>query len=453
MNKLHNIDDIKSEHDRLYSFATTEVPSFLSEARKNYLSETVVPDSTNLLAQDKKYSNLLDQINQLLSAMKVFFQSSTSLEDNLWLINATVLWKGVFTSILNIPRKISLGEPPKHLLPSLPSTSGSGLTELELDGLVRQQAEYFEVARIAKLCIPHSEEEQKISLRLANTYLASEILDGKINFAKRLSSLSYYRLEKYWLKDIKDFRAYFVWQNRGGEFNDKDREKDYLLACDHIRDMLVNDQIKALPIEFGEAKQYLERQYLNGSKVDEGKAREIIKIKANRLAELQGNKEDHSFIDWVDAVTYVKMFYENIIPAVLDGDADAVLAILKAFQFTRIDQMQHITKHHIVNCFEVAIATYFISPIHILEHWKHAEEHGTPLSAFDAAVPFTGNSQYFNIPSDLRDKMWFSEGRINFKGIMKQSEKQVLDTSNPEYAILINELFNASRLIHKETTL
>lgn len=454
MNNLLNIDNIKLEHDRLYKIATLELPVFLSETKKMLPSQNIEPDNAELLAQSEKYTSLLAEVDQFLEAMKTLFGTSTSLEDNLWLINATVLWKGVFTSILNIPRLISLGNPPQHLLPSLPSTSGSALTELELNELVYKYAKYFEVARLAKGNIPYSEKEWLTDLGLANTFLASEILDGKVNFARRLSSSSYYRLEQFWLKDIKDFRAYFVWLNRHGEFNDGHREEDYLQVCDHIRDMLFNKQIKALPMEFGEAKQYLERQYLNSNlEVDEDKAKWIIQIKANRMAELQELNGDNGFQNWVDAKAYVKMFYENIIPAVLDDNAEAVLAILKAFQFTRIDQKQQIVKHHIVNCFEATLATYFISPERISEYWDNAKKNVVPTSAFDASVHFDGNSQAFNIPSDLRDKLWFSEGHINFKGVMKPSEKVALDTSNPGFSDLINELFEVSRLIHKETTL
>lgn len=192
--------------------------------------------------------------------------------------------------------------------------------------------------------------------------------------------------------------------------------------------------------------------------IDEDKARGIIQIKAYRMAELQGIHD--GFPDWADAKAYVKMFYENIIPAVLDNDPEAVLAVLKAFQFTRAGQKQNvgedspiIIKHHVVNCFEVTLATYFISPELISEHWKTAKKNVDVTSAFDSSAPFNGNRESFNIPSDLREKLWFSEGCINFKGVMKQPEKEKLIASNPEFGEPIEKLYENSRLIHKEFTL
>lgn len=459
MSNLCNIDDIKREHYRLYEIVIMEVPKFLIEAKKELPSQDIALDSTKFLEQFEPHPHLLKEVDQLLTAMKVLFSTSTSLEDNLWLINATVLWTGVFTSIFNIPRIIALGEPPKHLLPSLPSTTGSGLTEQELNEMVNNRAKYFEVSRLTKEQISYSDKEWQTDIRLANTFLASETLDGKINFARRLSSSSYYRLEQFWLKDIKDFRAYFVWLERRGEFNDGHRKEDYLQVCDHIRNMLVNEQIKALPMEFGEARQYLENQYLNKNmEIDEDKTRGIIQKKAYRMGELQGIHDGSQ--DWADAKAYVKMFYENIIPAVLDNDPEAVLAVLKAFQFTGAGHKQNIgedspiiIKHHVVNCFEVTLATYFISPKLILEHWKAAKENVDVTSAFDSNAPFSGNTESFNIPSGLREKLWFSEGCINFKGVMKQPEKEKLIASNPGFNELIEKLYENSRLIHKKFTL
>ena len=73
--------------------------------------------------------------------------------------------------------------------------------------------------------------------------------------------------------------------------------------------------------------------------------------------------------NWCNAETYVKMFYENIIPAVLEKNQEnakeKALTVLKSLQFSESTAI----RYHVVNCFEVVLAMHFINAQVIKELW------------------------------------------------------------------------------------
>ena len=60
----------------------------------------------------------------------------------------------------------------------------------------------------------------------------------------------------------------------------------------------------------------------------------------------------------------MKMFYEHIIPAVLQNDEESVLTVLKAFQFSNENSY-----NLIINCFEAALPIYFLNPGIVEKLW------------------------------------------------------------------------------------
>ena len=437
---LSTIADIKSRHDELYQWVIQE-------------GQKVLPGDPDYEARQRKIDALIEDI-EAVSA------TSESLNDYNWLNVTAIKWNVIFSSIFGMPRNIRISQPNSTLLPSLPRT----LTEEEIDYISQKAAE-----------------------RAADTFLASEILDGKINFAGRIAPRLYGRLERAWLKDVKLFRAYFLWLLRGGGIDPVPELGDYYAVCEHIRRMLVNPGIKARASEFGAVKEYIEDRYLGKTGIahpEKVEATQLIEAKAYRISETTGQR-DHDK-NWRNAETYVKMFYENIIPAVLEDNEENTLSVLKAFQFSKTGEERG-KGYWIINSFETALAIYFLNPNTIEKLWKHSAGMARPESSVVSSVPIeklierkayriwessgevdaarnwataeacVGSwTRELELPENFKSRFVVSEGGIMFMGVMTEKEKLLfLDTikGQEHWEDAINILFEQSRLIHRETTL
>lgn len=231
------------------------------------------------------------------------------------------------------------------------------------------------------------------------------------------------------------------------------------MGCEHLRNMLTEDGIKAIvPQEFEEAKSYLESRYLTNGKFDQTKpeAKKLVERKAYRISErvrgMTGKTDDDK--NWVDAEAYVEMFYENIIPAVIENNREKVLRVLKAFQFSKAPE----NRYHIINCFETALAIYFLNAETIKDLWDESAKEQLPGPCTESAVLVSSWPKKFEFPKEWEDKwkhrFWYDGEKIIFKGVMSELQKQtLLERLKQEHFNAIYELFKKSRLIHRETTL
>ncbi len=172
-------------------------------------------------------------------------------------------------------------------------------------------------------------------------------------------------------------RAYRIWEKRKDKSNPEDAESDYFQACDHIDGMLFNSHIKASRNDFKEVKKYIENRYLTGGKTEYTKSNlvTLVRIKAHRIWE--GTGETDEVNNWLLAEKYIKMFYENIIPAVMKKNCEEhILMVLKAFQFSKAHNC-----YHIINCFEKALAIYFLDQDIITELWTKLQWTPLPVSS------------------------------------------------------------------------
>ncbi len=231
------------------------------------------------------------------------------------------------------------------------------LTDEEIDNWLRNYAKYFQLIQISR-GVPASQDQMIEARHAAIVHLAGDVLEGRLNFARRISQNSYCLLERVWLREIKIQLAYFNWLERGARYDPGHERDDYLAAIDHIGDLLFNDGIKAHRSEFENARLYIEQLYLTEGKVrlEKVATTELVKIKAHRILEttLSQNTEE----SWFHAEEYVKMFYENIIPAVMVDDQKATFKIIESFAFS--DAVQN--NYQVINCFEMALAIYFLNP-------------------------------------------------------------------------------------------
>jgi len=301
-----------------------------------------------------------------------------------------------------------------------------------------------------------TKEEMEKDWHNAEVSIASEILDGKINFAYKIDNNLYSYLEKIWLRDVKEFKAYLYWKGKGAPYqNNEQMDADYFEACKKIRQKLIDSNIKAPLDYFSEVKDYLETNYLDvEGKIDIEKADELIERKARRIWEVRKGIFEKE-VNWYIAETYVRMFYENIIPAVMKINQEkefvptkcSIAQILKAFQFSKHPENRFL----IINCFEAAIAIYFLDPNIIKELLEY------PASCnFNIAYVKDWPKDLVN-PSICRGKFIYDDRDklIIYNGKMYEDEKDFLlnKVTDEEHKKAVENLYIQSNSDPKLMTL
>ena len=329
-----------------------------------------------------KLRDLLVRINTLLKRIyELAGQRTIRYEDYEWLSEAAASWQSFFSSILNLPKSIDL--PKRDLLPGLP-TAGP-LTEEELDKLVRHWSKiYWVFQRENRQGRLSTDQEILADWHHGEMFLMSDILEGRIDFASRIGASSYPRLEKMWLMEVKELIAYLEWEQHGRRTDFQDRVENYESACEHIRRRLMDEQdpedkramvpyktIKADAAQFGEAKRYLEEHYLNGTSIGDkamwrSDATKMVKEKISRLSKMSNRMSEQEISD--TAEKYVRGYYDHIVAAILSKDSDSTFEVLKAFHYSMIREHSF----HLINCFEMALAIYFLDPEVVRMRWYEA---------------------------------------------------------------------------------
>jgi hypothetical protein len=227
--------------------------------------------------------------------------------------------------------------------------------------------------------IPSTPEETEKDWHDASIYFASEVLEGRINLAYQIGEQFYQLLSQIWLDEVRHLKAYFIWEDNGDGWNPEEADKNYLEACARIREMLFKEQIKVSKNRFEKVKLYLDNRYLDNGKlaIEKTHSQDLIRSKAYRIWETSGKQVDE-FISWKLAEEYVRMFYESIIPAVMKEDPESTIESLSS----KISAMIEMFREHnlsgclyrLINCFEAAIATYFIDSDTLNRLWNDLEK-------------------------------------------------------------------------------
>lgn len=133
-------------------------------------------------------------------------------------------------------------------------------------------------------------------------------------------------------------------------------ERDYTDATRQIELRLLDASAKASITEFSSVRNYLNQRYLKDGHLDHKRpaVKASIRSKAARLFQ---RKPENGSWNRLLAVHYVIEFYEHIIPAVADNSLDHVRRVVHALRLgsSKRDDIA-------VNCFEMAIAIYFLNP-------------------------------------------------------------------------------------------
>ncbi len=198
---------------------------------------------------------------------------------------------------------------------------------------------------------------------------ALEVLEGNVHL-RRLDPGSYHRLEMQWLSEVKRTKAYLLWEPDEGSPVPRHTDDYYFAACEGFRNVLVSRELKAAAERFGPFEKYLKTHYLDAAgKLDLGRqgSQAMLTRKAYRIYEVTGEANPDS--NWQHACAYARMFYDNILKAVKEHDPESTRTVLEAFQYSRAAEHRYL----IINCFEAAIAVYFLDSDVIKSLWTGPE--------------------------------------------------------------------------------
>jgi hypothetical protein len=196
-----------------------------------------------------------------------------------------------------------------------------------------------------------SPDERDMDAYSARLLFASQVLDGDIDLARQDLPELFAHLEGIWLSEVVRFKAYFIWDAKGGAWDPTDAEENYYKAWEQITHRL-DSPVKASDLKA--LRKHIER-YLTNGKVDtenNRRANELVSKKAYHLWELTRAPD---FTNWRDAVSYVKSFYENVIDAATHPDPVARSTAAKKGLLL----LQCGRGPFIATCLELATAIYF----------------------------------------------------------------------------------------------
>ncbi len=330
----------------------------------------------------RRRKNFLRDVDDFLGQLQHATDTDINVDQYAWLSDVALKWQVAYSSILNVPNAVEIPPPPQHLKPP-----PRRLTDKEVKGRVEVYAQrksenrrldrYRDMIR-AMLREPSSKDDELADWHHGEVRLAVDVLDGTIDFVTQLGSDSYKRLEGIWISEATEVKAYFIWRDEGGGIGEDIATEKYLKACGQCCQRLCDISNKVPREEFDPVRAYLLANYIDSNKtrssprkvpptlIEEGlftlkknnDAQELIEKRAERYARIKGGEaEDHKQI----ARKYVELFYENIIPAVMDECQPSKDKIVEAFELSQSAERSC----PIMNCFEAAIAIYFLRVDHV----------------------------------------------------------------------------------------
>jgi hypothetical protein len=107
--------------------------------------------------------------------------------------------------------------------------------------------------------IVSSLEEERQDVYSARLLFACQVLDGDIDLARQDLPELFKLLEGIWLSEVLRFKAYFIWEKKGGGWDPGGAEHNYYEACRQVIERL-RSPVKATRL--GALGQYIEEKYL-----------------------------------------------------------------------------------------------------------------------------------------------------------------------------------------------
>ncbi|MDD5269263.1 MAG: hypothetical protein PHO08_19470 [Methylococcales bacterium] len=200
--------------------------------------------------------------------------------------------------------------------------------------------------------IGSSDEDKKADWERAVTFLGSCVLyEDNVQF-NQLDPECYQHLELTWLDEIKKLTAYFIWLG----VSQTSHVDNYLEACNKVNYLLLNREPQPSQL-FSDAHTYINEKYLTTEGFfDEKKKKAISEIEARSHRGWEINNSLSPIDNWLNAKNYLKVFYENIIPAIEDKSKIHISNIIRAVY----DDKKSADPYRIVSCFEVILMINFL---------------------------------------------------------------------------------------------
>lgn len=361
--------DIRRKNDQLLAKVKSAAERLSKYGRKHCANEIALVDfkrADRLSPECAELRLLIDEVDQFLRELGKASGNSESIDDYLWVCDTAIKWEHRLSDLFNFTRTVSLKKAPSNLLP--PLAPGDALSESELKKRTESLSRvvYIYRARSSRRHV-YNETLAIEDWHKAEVFLANDILDGTIDFSRRISSSSYWRLEKIWMAEVRELLAYLDWESDGAVLFDSNTELHYQKAWEDFNKRIRSTKSKATRSEFGEAKRYLEERYvtqeegvykLDYKKIHDRDDETIIERKSRKVqieaAKWNKDRAWDNNKNWYDAEYYIKLFYENIISAVVDSDRESAAKVLQAFDYSMRGP------HRIINAFEMALAIYFV---------------------------------------------------------------------------------------------
>ncbi len=291
-------------------------------------------------------------------------------------------------------------------------------TKSELENIIRKYALFnSRMRRLNEILkgdnskneIEKQKEDWNNACTLISLHIIEEYVTG-LSFVN-LESDSFAILENVWGKDIKHLKAFLIW-NDNNCINNK-KEEDYFNACKQLRELLLYKKNYQQGY-FNNVRKYIENKYLGkDGRIDENKEStfNLILHKANQIFQTSGNTDEKS--NWFRAKLYVRFFYENIIPAIVDKNVNNIVNVLNAFEFSKSPD----NRFYISNAFELAIVIYFLDKEILGEIIKDSELFGfnmIPIKEWPGDIDSKFDGKFC---SDKKVKL------ITYKGMMSERVK------------------------------
>ncbi len=184
-----------------------------------------------------------------------------------------------------------------------------------------------------------------------------------------LNAECYWHFEGIWIDQIKQHRAYCYWtqaRSEGDYWTPPDnRDRHYFMACEDMRDLLVNPGCKEPAETFSEPQRYIREKYLTDGGTAHGPRIDwLIDSKAHRLRQKMSYDAAHQC-----AAKFVATFYENIIPAAVEKSRPASIKVLQSLQHSGSPA----NAPDIVNGFETLLAVLYLDLAMIQDLWESGE--------------------------------------------------------------------------------
>ncbi|HVU32897.1 MAG TPA: hypothetical protein VHE61_05645 [Opitutaceae bacterium] len=306
-----------------------------------------------------------------LSDLPAAAKTARQREDYLWFCDTLEQWR---SAMPGLGVKVDVAMPPP---PAVESAGPAPASDTTLEELVANRADRFGRDRITTWNNARSIDEMTAAYRehfgsdvawvrekadwaLAETHLAADIIERRVDLVYDVGPDSYWRLEgrdgRMWLERVVALKAYYRWLEKGRGWGITQSVDDYVWAALELRKLVEDNSHKAAQVAFEPIGTHLLAHYVgaDGRLLDNARTREWIQVKADRLVEkrhLPNRTEAEQ-----KAKRYMEKFYEHIVFAVLAADDDSIREVQEALGFrTGFEENQEM-----INCFEFAVAVYFL---------------------------------------------------------------------------------------------